>query len=314
LAIIGKDINRARAILEQEGLVGIPTETVYGLAGNALSEKAVSNIFLVKNRPSFDPLIVHVSGVDALLKYSNEIPDLALKLVEHFWPGPLTLLLPKKEVIPDLVTSGFDRAGFRCPRHPMALELLSNLTFPLAAPSANPFGYISPTTAEHVQLQLGNQLDYILDGGPCEVGLESTIIGFDQDQPIIHRLGGIEIDSIERIIGKVSHAQLSNNLPQAPGQLTSHYAPRKKMVVGDIAQLISNHSDESFGILSFSTDYQIKNQRILSPTGDTLEAAKNLFRYMRELDQSSAKLIFAEWVPESGLGAAINDRLRRASA
>lgn len=314
MAIIGTDISLAVQILQQGGLVSIPTETVYGLAGNALNEKAVAEIFRVKNRPTFDPLIVHLSGSDQLEKFASEIPEKAYRLVEAFWPGPLTLLLKRKPVIPDLVTSGLDRAGFRCPAHPLTLELLRALPFPLAAPSANPFGYISPTTAVHVNQQLGGQIEYILDGGSCAVGVESTIIGFEQDEVLVYRLGGITLEQLEPITGKIRTSLHSNSGPSTPGQLTSHYAPRKKLLIGNISELMQQFAGQSFGVLSFRHNYGAAAQRILSPAGDLTEAARNLFRYMRELDQEPIELILTESVPETGLGPAINDRLRRAAA
>jgi L-threonylcarbamoyladenylate synthase len=314
LATIGNDIIRAGKILESGGLVAIPTETVYGLAGNALNEEGVSRIFLVKNRPSFDPLIVHVSGAERLREFAEEIPAVAERLTEAFWPGPLTILLKRKNIIPDLVTSGLERAGFRCPAHPLTLELLRNLPFPLAAPSANPFGYISPTTAGHVEEQLGSKIEYILDGGPCTVGIESTIIGFENDQPVLYRHGGIGIEALEKFVGKIRLQLSSGGGPSAPGQLTSHYSPRKKLILGNLQLLMEQYKNENYGVLSFREDYGVKFQRVLSSGGDTSEAARNLFRFMRELDASPVDFILAETAPEEGLGSAINDRLTRASA
>jgi len=313
LAEIGTDIAKAVSLLEKGQLVAIPTETVYGLAGNALNEHAVATIFQVKNRPTFDPLIVHLSDKDQLAVYATEIPPKAERLMDRFWPGPLTLLLPKKSIIPDLVTSGLERAGFRCPNHTLAHQLLSRLNFPLAAPSANPFGYISPTEAIHVENQLGDRIDYILDGGPCTVGVESTIIGFESGEPIVYRLGGISLEEIESVIGNIKIGS-STSKPAAPGQLESHYAPKKKMILGDVRALMQQTKNQSYGILSFDTDYRASVQRILSPSGDTTEAARNLFRYMRELDSESVSVIFCEKVPDEGLGRAINDRLKRACA
>src|SRR5260221_6332098 len=201
MAEIGKDIAKAKALLEQGKLVAIPTETVYGLAGNALNIDAATKIFAAKNRPYFDPLIVHVSNFQSVEEYAEKIPSKAIELMKRFWPGPLTVLLSKKNNIPDLVTSGLDRVGLRCPDHPMTLELLRSLTFPLAAPSANPFGYVSPTNPRHVNDQLGNEIEYILDGGECKVGIESTIVGFENDMPIIHRLGGLRVEGIESVTG-----------------------------------------------------------------------------------------------------------------
>ena len=197
------DIIKAKEILLQGGVVAIPTETVYGLAGWIESEAGLKKIFSTKERPFFDPLIVHSSGVEWINDHVAEIPALARTLMDEFWPGPMTLVLPKKPIIPDVVTSGLDNVAVRIPSHPMAQELLRLLDFPLAAPSANPFGYVSPTTAQHVQDQLGDKIDYILDGGPTTVGLESTIIGFEDGKPIVYRLGGLSVDVIEDLIGPV---------------------------------------------------------------------------------------------------------------
>src|SRR6478735_1162446 len=191
MAEIGKDIVLAKQLLENGDLVAIPTETVYGLAGNALSATSVAKIFSTKNRPQFDPLIVHVPSLEKAKDYVSEVPDFAKALTEKFWPGPLTLLLKKKTVIPDLVTSGLDTVGIRCPDHSLTRDLLTSLDFPLAAPSANPFGYVSPTEPSHVNEQLGQKIKYILDGGVCPVGIESTIVGFENEGPVVYRLGGL---------------------------------------------------------------------------------------------------------------------------
>jgi L-threonylcarbamoyladenylate synthase len=313
-ATIGKDIAYAKRALEGGGLVAIPTETVYGLAANALDVKAVTKIFIAKKRPYFDPLIVHVASASEVSKYAATIPAVAAELMKRFWPGPLTLLLPKKELVPDLVTSGLDRVGLRCPDHALTLELLNSLSFPLAAPSANPFGYISPTLAQHVQDQLGDEVDYILDGGACVVGLESTIVGFENDQPVIYRVGGLSVEQIETVTGK-AEVKLSTSNPQAPGQLISHYAPRKPLVVGDIDALLKQHAGKKVAVLSFRHSFSSENiikQLVLAPSGNVEEAAQHLFAYMRMLDASEAEIILAAPAPEEGLGRAINDRLKRA--
>jgi L-threonylcarbamoyladenylate synthase len=229
LAITGTELNVAKEFLIKGELVAIPTETVYGLAGNALNEKAVLSIFEVKNRPAFDPLIIHTDSIDKVKEYVSVFPEKAQRLAEQFWPGPLTLLLPKKQIIPDLVTSGLDTVAVRIPKHPQLLELLAELSFPLAAPSANPFGYISPTNAEHVNQQLGDKIPYILDGGECEVGIESTIIGFEADDTVVYRLGGLAVEDIEKLVGPVMLMPHSTSDPKAPGMLKSHYAPRKPL-------------------------------------------------------------------------------------
>jgi L-threonylcarbamoyladenylate synthase len=314
MAEIGKDIQEAARLLEAGELVAIPTETVYGLAGNALQPKAIANIFAVKNRPQFDPLIVHVASWRDAVQFATHVPQQAVVLAQKFWPGPLTLLLPKKEIIPDLVTSGLDSVGLRCPNHAMTLQLLQQLSFPLAAPSANPFGYVSPTTPEHVQEQLGNKIAYILDGGNCVVGIESTIVGFEEDKTVIYRLGGLALEYIEKEIGK-AHASLhSTSNPKAPGQLQSHYAPRKKVLLGDIDGLLFRFRGNHVGVLSFQKDYRQPFQVILSPKGNLDEAAQHLFGALRTLDKMPIEFILAELVPDAGIGRAINDRLKRAAA
>lgn len=312
MATIGKDINKAKQLLERGELVAIPTETVYGLAGNALNSEAVTKIFRVKERPQFDPLIVHVPDLEHAENYTSFIPDLARKLAAAFWPGPLTLLLQKRPIIPDLVTSGLDTVGIRCPDHPLTRQLLRALPFPLAAPSANPFGYVSPTTPLHVQDQLGEKIEYILDGGACDVGIESTIVGFDNNEVNVYRAGGLSIEAIEKIAGKVQVQTHSVSNPKAPGQLKSHYAPRKKVIIGELATLISQYPDAA--VLSFSKDYHRRSQYVLSPDGSVEEAARNLFTALRMLDKQPVDTIITELVPNEGLGRAINDRLRRAAA
>ena len=314
MAVISTSIHEAADRLKAGEVVSIPTETVYGLAANALNDNAVTRIFEVKNRPSFDPLIVHIKGLTDLGKYVTDIPHPAKQLAEKFWPGPLTLLLPKKSIIPDLVTSGLTTVGIRYPNHPVTQALLNEIDFPLAAPSANPFGYVSPTNAQHVQNQLGEKISFILDGGPCHVGLESTIVGFSGDWIMVHRLGGLSIEEIESVVGKVRlNLNVSSN-PVAPGQLSSHYAPRKKIIVGkSMADLLKGDHKGKVGILTFQEAYHGKHCHVLSGTGSMHEAARNIFARLRELDESDVDIILAELVPDVGLGRAINDRLKRAA-
>ena len=315
--MIGKDIKKAIEILNNEELVAIPTETVYGLGGNALSSKAVAEIFKVKNRPSFDPLIIHTDSLEKVEKYVKSIPEKAMLLAHEFMPGSLTLLLPKDDIVPDLVTSGSPLVAVRLPHHPMTLELLSNLDFPLAAPSANPFGYISPTSAQHVDNQLGKKIPYILDGGSCEVGLESTIIGFEGEEAIVYRKGGLAVEAIEAVIGSVKVLNHSTSNPKAPGQLKSHYAPRTPFKIGNPIELFNQNKGQEIGVISFTKKYEQfsdENQIVLSISGDFSEAARNLFAGMRHLDSLNLDLIIAELLPEKDLGRAINDRLKRASA
>lgn len=315
--MIGQKIDKAAAILRQGGLVAIPTETVYGLAANALDSSAVLKIFEAKNRPSFDPLIVHVGEAKDAHIYAQNIPQVALRLMDSFWPGPLTFILEKKALIPHEVTSGHSTVGLRMPNHPIALSLLKSLDFPLAAPSANPFGYVSPTSAAHVSQQLNDKVDYILDGGRSAVGVESTIIAFEGEEVVVLRLGGIEVEAIEKVLGKkVLKVKTSSSNPKAPGMLDSHYNPGKKVIlVDDIrAELQKYKGRVDVGALTFSLQDWADNTWVpLTRKGDIKEAAKNLFHSLRLLDHDTIQLIIAERVPETGLGPAINDRLKRAS-
>lgn len=317
MAEIGNDIEKASKLLKEGNLVAIPTETVYGLAANAFNPTAIAKIFSVKNRPNFDPLIIHVASVQRALDCVQYIPDEAKILIDRFWPGPLTLLLKKKTKIPDLVTAGLDMVGIRCPDHPLTLALLNQLDVPLAAPSANPFGYVSPTTPQHVNEQLGDKIQYILDGGSCQVGIESTVLAFENSVPVIYRHGGLSQENIEAVIGKVQSEAFSTSNPKAPGQLISHYAPRKKVVFGPLDESLKKYRSKKIGILSFQTAVENINptlQIMLSPTGNLEEAAQRLFSALRELDKMEIDVILAEEVPDVGLGRAINDRLRRASS
>ena len=314
MAELGKDINRAKQLLDHGQLVAIPTETVYGLAANALDATAAARIFAAKNRPSFDPLIVHVATAMRVHELVTDFPDQAQALAASFWPGPLTLVLPKKNYIPDLVTAGLPTVGVRCPSHELTLELLHLLDYPLAAPSANPFGYVSPTRPEHVQEQLGSQVAYILDGGPCRVGVESTIVGF-ADGPVIYRLGGVAVEEIENVVGRVRVMTHSSSNPVAPGQLASHYAPARQIVLGNIAELLTQHPNEKVALLRYHKrlpDTPVP-QIVLSPSGSLEEAAQNLFAALRQFDKMDVTLVLAELVPDTGIGRAINDRLRRAA-
>lgn len=321
MAQAGQDIQQAAYFLRKSGLVAIPTETVYGLGGNAYDPIAVAKIFAAKNRPSFNPLITHTYALEQAEAYVYEIPDTAYLLAQEFWPGPLTMLLPKKDQIPDIVTAGSDLVAVRIPQHPLTLDLLRQLEFPLAAPSANPFGYISPTRASHVEEQLGEKIDYILDGGHCQVGIESTIIGFEGEHILVYRLGGVSIEQIEQLVGKektsLASGTKNQKQPRASGMLRSHYAPGKRVIVGDLARLISRYSSHEIALITLKDYYpQIAQERqvALSVVGDLNEAAHHLFSALRKLDKLPVKYILAELMPEYGLGKAINDRLSRAAA
>ena len=270
MATLGNDIVLAGKLLEQGELVAIPSETVYGLGCNALNPQAVARIFEVKDRPHFNPLIVHVRSLENAGQYVTDIPEQAQLLASHFWPGPLTLLLPKKKSIPDLVTAGLDRVGIRCPDHSLTRQLLELVPFPLAAPSANPSGYVSPTTAQHVEDQLGRKIPYILDGGPCRVGIESTIIGWEEDQAVIYRLGGIATEQIEKVIGKVRTQFHASSQPSSPGQLQSHYAPLKPFYLGNPEKQIGAHRLTNTGVLTFLPRPMVAGAKIqlaLAPSG-----------------------------------------------
>lgn len=316
MAEIGTDVRKAAQLLKQGKLVAIPTETVYGLAANALNQEAVLRIYEAKNRPQFDPLILHCASTSIVAQHVTEIPAVAQQLMQAFWPGPMTLVLPKKSTVPDIVTSGLATVAVRIPSHPLTQALLSQVSFPLAAPSANPFGYVSPTTAQHVNDQLGDEVSYILDGGSTRIGLESTIIGFENSQPLIYRLGGLSIDDVEALIGEIQVRLNQSSNPQAPGMLKSHYAPSKPLYFGSPEKMINEIKGKRIGVLSFTQmlpSVPENAQLVLSPQGDLHEAAVNLFAFMRAFEHLPVDVILAEQLPETGLGRAINDRLRRAA-
>ncbi|MEY3178963.1 MAG: hypothetical protein RJB42_1204 [Bacteroidota bacterium] len=312
---IGSDINKAKLLLEQGELVAIPTETVYGLAGNGLSPAAIGKIYAAKNRPQFNPLILHVADLDQLGKWVQAVPNACRDLINKLSPGPITYLLPKSDSVPDIVTAGSHRVAIRIPAHDLTLSLLSQLDFPLAAPSANPSGYVSPVTSQHVYEGLSGIIPYILEGGAAKVGLESTIVGFEEGKIVVHRLGGIAAEEIEALTGQEVELRLAHAAPTAPGQLKSHYATKKPLLLGDIKQLYQENTGKKIGVLSFQTNYELPGiiQYQLSPSGNIDEAASQLFSTMRKLDQVDVDLILAEIFPDCGLGKAINDRLARAA-
>jgi L-threonylcarbamoyladenylate synthase len=311
------NINKAKKALKNNDIVAIPTETVYGLAGNAYNERALKKIFILKKRPFYNPLIVHIKSTSFLNKIACNIPDTALRLAETFWPGPLTLVLKRKSLIPDLVTSGKETVAIRVPDHPITLALLDQLDFPLAAPSANPFGSISPTNAEHVLNYFGEELNVIIDGGKCEKGLESTIIGFENNQPVLYRHGSISLEEIEKITGKISITTKNDKSPNSPGMLSRHYAPMTDTyLTNNISELLKYFEGKKIGLLLFKNHIQKNNivhQEILSESGNFTEAAKNLYAAMHRLDQNKLDVIIAERLPDKGLGKTINDKLERAT-
>ncbi|WP_248724279.1 L-threonylcarbamoyladenylate synthase [Seonamhaeicola sp. ML3] len=317
MSIISKDIEKAAAILSAEKLVAIPTETVYGLAGNIFSEKAIKLIFKTKQRPLFNPLIVHIPSIERLKDIASHIPPKAQQLAETFWPGSMTLVLKKQETIPDLVTAGKDTVAVRVPNHPVTLELLKQLDFPLAAPSANPFGSISPTKPEHVTSYFEDNIEQVLDGGACKNGIESTIIGFENEDPIIYRLGSLSIEDIENVIGPVNLKNKKEIKPDAPGMLARHYAPNTRtFLTENVLEEIEKHVSKRIGILSFKTlfkDKRITTQIVLSEKGDMAEAMSRLYASMHTLDGQNLDVIIAQRFPDYDLGKSINDRLQRAT-
>jgi len=311
-----KTIRQAAEIIRRGGIVAFPTETVYGLGADTFSSLAVARIFEVKKRPYFDPLIVHVANPTDLEKLVIEIPNDAKKLINRFWPGPLTVVLLKREEVPDIVTAGLPTVALRMPKHPMALSLIELAGCPIAAPSANPFGYLSPTSAEAVREQLDDQIDFVLDGGLCEVGVESTIVSFSERRPRLLRFGGVALEEIESIAGSVEVRPIEEGSPSAPGMLPRHYAPRTPMILDWSEKSLDSYKGKTIGLLAFRKPLNSRkfgHIEVLSKKGDLREAAANLFAAIRRLDALNFDLILAETVPEVGLGRAIMDRLRRAS-
>jgi L-threonylcarbamoyladenylate synthase len=314
---ISTDLLLAKNILEKEGLVAIPTETVYGLAGNIYSHKAIDNIFKTKNRPSNNPLIVHIDSYEKLADLVEQIPENAKKLAEVFWPGPLTLVLKKKKSVPYTITAGKETVAVRVPNHQLTLELLKKLDFPLAAPSANPFGSISPTSAQHVVDYFKDTLEMVLDGGNCKNGIESTIIGFENEKPILYRLGSISVEEVESIVGPLKILNKNNSSPIAPGMLSRHYAPKTKTIVTEnINKELKKNPNLKIGLLLFNDDIDSNEnivKELLSNNKDLEEAASNLYAAMHRLDRKNLDLIIAEKFPNKSLGKSINDRLKRAT-
>lgn len=311
-------LQKAAEALRAGCLVAFPTETVYGLgacAGNAL---ALAKVFEAKRRPFFDPLIVHVADREALgaLVDPAALGDpRARLLMDRFWPGPLTLVLPKSAAVPDLATSGLPTVAVRMPAHPVALDLIRAAGFPIAAPSANPFGRLSPTTAVHVQERFESGIDLILDGGPCAVGVESSILSLAGETPVLLRAGGVSREEIEALIGPISIGASVAEKPLSPGQLAGHYAPRTRLKILDDTETLPL-AGSRLGWLGFRNGPRGPHAavEILSSVGDMREAAANLFACLHRLDKAGLDLIYAEPVPETGLGAAIMDRLRKAAA
>lgn len=314
---------RLAAFLSTGGLVAVPTETVYGLAANGLDESACSRIFATKQRPANDPLILHIHE-DKQVEQLAVIPDLLNPIAEAFWPGPLTVVLKRKSVVPDRVTSSGETVAIRMPAHPVMRELLQACDFPLAAPSANPFGYISPTRAEHVMDSLGGKIRYILDGGPCSIGLESTILDLsDADRPVILRPGKVLRSEIETVLWrKVAESKAALSTDQrakAPGMLNRHYSPRKPLTLFKKLPPAAITSDPEVGFIFLSKQSTAATEIAgpvwsLSDHGELDQAGHELFHILRTADNSPVREIFAELPTDPEGGAALIDRLQRAAA
>jgi len=309
-------IKEAAEIIRAGGLVAFPTETVYGLGADACNPLAAARIFEVKQRPSLDPLIAHVADRESAARFGN-FPKSADVLMRKFWPGPLTLVVPKTDLIPPIVTAGLETVAIRVPAHPAALNLIRAAGVAIAAPSANQFGYVSPTEARHVADQFCDKVDLILDGGRCAVGVESTILSLVGPRPAILRFGGVTVEELTAVLGAVENLTAPSKRPNAPGQLTRHYATRTRL------QILDEHQKEAMplkgervGLLTLfpRNPGPFAAVEVLSPTGNLREAAANLFSALRRLDDAGCDRLVAYPVPESGLGVAIMDRLRRCSA
>jgi L-threonylcarbamoyladenylate synthase len=305
-------VERAATLLREGGLVAFPTETVYGLGADALNGLAVARIFELKRRPHFDPLIIHISRKEWVNRYTKNVPAHAQKLMDRFWPGPLTIILEKRPCIPDIVTSGLATVAVRMPSHPVALDLIGRLGKPVAAPSANPFGYVSPTKAVHVARMFAEKLPVVLDGGSSTFGLESTIVSVRDGRVVLHRHGAISLEELIEVVGEVCEKG-GDGVIDSPGQLPYHYAPHKPLkIIRGLEEITTSKSS----FLAFRTPPvkpASRRVRTLSPRGDLREAAANFFSFLIELDREDVDIIFAEQLPEAGLGKAMMERLKKAA-
>ncbi len=310
--MLNQEINQAVMILKRGGLVGMPTETVYGLAADAKNPDALRKIFRAKQRPIDHPLIVHIADITQLLEWANDISPMAMQLASAFWPGPMTLILPKAEGVLDLITGKQATIGIRIPNHPVALALLKSFGSGVAAPSANRFGHISPTTAEAVREELGDAVDMVLEGGQCDIGVESTIIDVSRSEPVILRPGMISAAEIEAVL----HCPLSakqENTPRVSGSLELHYAPSTPTkLIKDFSQL--ENIDFSCAVLiRASIDIKNANLHVIPMPNDPKKYAHDLYKTLRELDKKGFKQIYIETLPESAEWDAVRDRVNRAA-
>ena len=327
LRLTAQDAPRAARLLAQGDLVAFPTETVYGLGANGLDPAAVAGIFAAKGRPQDNPLILHVPGPDHLARYCRSIPPAAYDLARRFWPGPLTMILPRREVVPDVVTAGLDTVGMRCPDHPVALGILELCQLPIAAPSANTSGRPSPTTAQAVWEDMAGRIDAVVDGGPCRVGVESTIVDLTGPQPRLLRPGGVTLEELEAALGPVAVDEAVTRLmstgekPRAPGMKYRHYAPKAPVTVirGEAertAQYIAQHWKPGVGVICFEDYVNLfpgGPLRSLGPRGDQAEQARRLFEALRWFDGQDVTTILAQSPDSDGLGLAVTNRLNKAA-
>jgi L-threonylcarbamoyladenylate synthase len=319
-------IKQAAEVIRNRGLVAFPTETVYGLGADALDAKAVAGIFAAKDRPLDDPIIVHISDVDDLSGLVSKIPDEAHKLMERFWPGPLTMILKKSESVPDIVTAGLKTVAVRMPSNSIAREFIRLSDVPIAAPSANLFSRPSPTLAQHVLNDLDGRIDMILDGGPAEIGVESTVVEIVRGEVNVLRPGGASVEDLKRIIKKVNVPNEAWHLAKSPGKYPQHYSPNAKVVIvpggpdqersviAAAKKFISR--EKSVGIMAkqeHEEEYRGFNVKVLGPIGDSRISASRLFHVLREFDDEKVDVIIAEAIPEENLGLAVMNRLRKAA-
>ena len=315
--MITSDIKIIRERLLEGDVIGLPTETVYGHEANVFTSWAVKRIFGPRQRPTTNPLIVHVASISQARALVKKFPEKALLLAKEFWPGPMTLILPKSQTVSDLVTANHTRVAIRIPSHPLTLQLLNHLDFPLVAPSANPFNRISPTTAEHVESYFPSI--YTLDGGPCQSGVESTILGFEDDEVVLLRHGAIPIEAIEGVVGRILNRTHSSHEGALPGQHKKHYSPNCELIVTyEPLFMLSAVKNKRVAIVWFQAiqieSIDVEVNKVLSPTGDLAEAAQQIFSVLHELDQMGIEMIIVERLPAQGLGLTVNDRLDRAAA
>lgn len=318
MAIIGRDTTIAGRYLSEGNVVAIPTETVYGLAADIRNGSALRRVFEIKQRPLSNPLIVHVGSVEEAQSLVREFPPLARHIAPQCWPGPLTMILPKSDLVSPLVTAGQDTVALRIPAHPLTLDLLQQTGLALAAPSANPFNYISPVTAAQVEAMLGAQIPYILDGGQCQRGLESTIIAFEDDRIILLRPGAFTEEDLAQLAGVPVLRKGKENTPAHPGMFKKHYSPRTPLLLSENPwEEAGQMWDKQVAVLYFGRMPESFGQHIkafmLSPDGTSAGAAANLYNILHELDALGFDCIIAEPLPEEGLGRAVNDRLRKAA-